>query len=182
MGFTIQQESARVKAACHFQVNAELKEIELLDCSASVAESLQGATGELRLGMRLDPMVLKAEPGRARFAVRIKVFGDRKEAGTGEDRKHLIEVACRYALGYSLSEGYVPSEQELDAFKEGNAVFHCWPYFREFVHNLTMRMSLQLPPLPLLRLAPKIESKKAPVKRARPARKSSAGDNPSIES
>jgi hypothetical protein len=59
----------------------------------------------------------------------------------------------------------VPPQQELDAFKAGNAIFHCWPYTRELVQSMTMRMGLAIPPLPFLRLAPKPEPKKAAVKR-----------------
>jgi len=177
MGFASEQEQAKVRAARRFQMNAELREIRLLDCSASVADSVEWETGELRLGIRLDPTVLKTEPGSGRFAVRIKVFGDWKEADGGEERPHLMEVACLYAPEYSLKPGYVPSEQEIEAFSEGNAVFHCWPFFREFVYNVTMRMNLRLPPLPLLRLVPKPEPKRVRVKKATAARKSSGGND-----
>lgn len=182
MGFTIQQEQAKVRAAYRFQMNAELKDVVLLDCSASIADSDEEEARELRLGMRLEPARLQAAPGKARFAVRIKVFGDWKETDSRENQKHLLEVGCRYALGYALKEGYAPSEEELEAFKEGNAVFHCWPYFRELVHNLTMRMGIPLAPLPLLRLAPKVEPKNAPRKQTRSARKSRAGGERSAES
>ena len=78
---------------------------------------------------------------------------------------HLFQIVSRYALVYDLRPGYVPPQQELDAFKDGNAIFHCWPYTRELVQSMTMRMGLPIPPLPFLRLAPKPEPKKAAVKR-----------------
>lgn len=154
MGFTIQQDLAKVKAARQFQVHADLRGVQLLDCSASVAETRAESEGQLLLGLLLETSVLSNVQGCARFAVRIIVHGSPKE-GEGKSEKHLFEVACRYALQYALKEGYTPSQEELDAFKEGNAVFQCWPYARELVQNLTMRMGLQMPPMPFLSLGPK---------------------------
>ena len=165
MGFTIQQELTKVKAAHRFQVNADLRDVRLLDCSATMAETRTESEGQLRLGLDLETSVLSSAEGCARLAVRIIVHGDPKD-GEGKSEKHLFEVACRYALQYALKEGYTPSQEELDAFKEGNAVFQCWPYSRELVQNLTMRMGLQMPPMPFLRLAPKPAPKKPTVRRS----------------
>lgn len=176
MGFTIQQDQARVKATWRFQMNAELREIELLDCSAAIVETPGQPEGEFRLGLQLDPAILKVEQGSARFAVRMKIFADPKDAEV-QPENHALEVACRFALGYALKPGYTPSQEELDAFKEANAVFHCWPFFRELVQNLTMRMRLEIPPLPLLRLVPKAAPKKQSAKRSSRTSKNAAADS-----
>jgi len=165
MEFTIQQDQAKVKATRRFQLNAELTEIQLLDCSAAIAERAGQLEGQLRLGFQLEPSILSAKEGSARFAVRVKIFGDAKDAELQAD-KHFLEVACRFALGYALKPGYTPSQEDLDAFNEGNAVFHCWPFFRELVQNLTMRMGLEISPLPLLHLASKPAPKKPLAKRS----------------
>jgi hypothetical protein len=114
--------------------------------------------------MKMDQTVLRVSEGQAKIAVRISVFGDPDDAAEETD-SHLFQVVCRYALLYDLKPGYVPAQQDLDAFKDGNAIFHCWPYTRELVQNMTMRMGLPVPPLPFLRLAPKPEPKKAAAKR-----------------
>lgn len=164
MGFTISQGKDEVQAAHRFQVSAELKDVQLLDCSASSSESTAQLKGQLRLGLKMEPAVLNISEGEARFSVRIIVFGDLADAPADKEA-HLFQVVCRYALVYELRAGYIPSQQELDAFKDGNAIFHCWPYTRELVQNLTMRMGLPIPPMPFLRLAPKPEPKKANPKR-----------------
>ena len=176
MGFTIQQDQAKVKAACRFQMNAELTELHLLDCSAAITETSGQPESQLRLSLQFEPSILGAEQGNARFAVRIKIFGDPKDAELQAD-KHLLEVACQFALGYALKPGYTPSQADLDAFKEGNAIFHCWPFFRELVQNLAMRMGLQISPLPLLRLAPKAAPKKQPAGRSSRDQKDAAPHN-----
>jgi len=148
MGFTIEQKEASSRLAYEFQIHAELAEIRLIACSATAEESLQEGR-PLRLGFDLTTDPLKAEPGQARFAARVTVYGE-GENGASE---RAFEVMSRYALTYRLRDGFTPTPEMLEAFQVGNAVFQCWPYFREFFQNLTQRMGLGLPPLPMLRLA-----------------------------
>ncbi|HOK45944.1 MAG TPA: hypothetical protein PLP04_09715 [Bryobacteraceae bacterium] len=177
MGFTIAQEKSQVQAAHRFQVSAELQQIQLLDCTATLSESDGQLQGQLRLGLKMETAVLSVSERNARFAVRISVFGDPIDAPEQPER-HGFEVACRYALDYELRRGYTPSTAELDAFREGNAILHCWPYSRELVQNLTARMGLPIPPLPLLRLVPKASPKTAHKRAAKSTRKveEKAGD------
>lgn len=154
MGLLVQQDEASLAADHRFQVNAELKELRLLDCSASVSPEVLEKEGELRLGLGFQSSILEHSETGASFAVKMTVHGDQTPPGDSPP-KRLFEVSCRFAVQYALKEGYSPDKQELEAFKEGNAVFQCWPYARELVQNLTLRMGLQLPPLPLLRIAPR---------------------------
>ena len=161
MGFTIQQNQTKVKAAWRFQRNAELSEVHLLECSATLAEGFDPVAGQLSLVLELESRVLEAPSGNARFSVRAVVHGKSADGKAPQDE--FFTVSCRYALEYTLRSGYSASLEDLDAFKEGNAVFHCWPYFREMVQNIAMRMGLHLTPLPLLRLAAKPGPKKRPT-------------------
>jgi hypothetical protein len=164
MSFTIEQEKNAVQAAYRFQVHAELHEVQLLDCVASVSESNVPLGGPLRLGLTMETKDLSISQGRTRFSVRITIFGDQASAPEQPER-HLFEIACRYALSYALHPDYSPAPEEIEAFREGNAIFHCWPYARELVQSTTARMGLPMPPLPFLRLAPKI-TPETPSKRA----------------
>lgn len=181
MGFMIQQDEVKVKAARQFQIHADLRDVQLLDCSASVPETRAELEGQLLLGLRLETSVLSSVQGCARIAVRIIVHGDPKEGGS-KSEKHIFEVACRYALQYALKEGYTPSQEELDAFKEGNAVFQCWPYSRELVQNLTTRMGLQMPPMPFLSLAPRPVPKMPPGRRSSRKQKDAGTEQPAGQS
>lgn len=165
MGFTIEQDKDAVQDAHRFQVSAMLQDVQLLDCTATVSEAKLELEGQLRLGLRMETGIVSHSEENARFWVRISIFGDPADEPE-QSEHHRFEVACRYALAYGLRPGYNPSPQEMDAFREGNAVFHCWPYSRELVQNMTMRMGLPIPPLPFLRLAPKIAPKKSALKRS----------------
>ena len=57
-------------------------------------------------------------------------------------------------------EGFEIASEHVKAFKDGNAIFNAWPYFREYLRNNLQRMGM--PPLtaPFLRLQPKPKSRK----------------------
>jgi hypothetical protein len=171
MGFTIRQDEAAVKAAYRFQVNASLLDIRLLGCALSTPEFFEPTERAIRLGLNMGSAVLESDKANAVIAVELSVFGDLDDDGASADH-HLFEVRCRYGLKYSLRPGYVPSADEIEAFKEGNAIFQCWPYSRELVNSLTMRMGMPIPPLPFLRLQPKPPKKATTPTSARKSRKS----------
>lgn len=155
--FTIEQDEATVKAAHRFQTRSNLRDVRLLQCRADGAALAELHSGVLRLGVHLNSEILHTHDRAATIAVEIRVTGDSPDA---EHPKTLLEVVCRYGLSYDLVAGYDPAP-DLEAFKDGNAVFHAWPYCRELVQNLTMRMGASVPPLPMLRLAPKASKKAA---------------------
>jgi hypothetical protein len=67
----------------------------------------------------------------------------------------VFKLECRFEAQYGLVEGFEPSEKQIEAFQAANAVFNCWPFFREYVQNTATRMSLPPPPVPFLRIVRK---------------------------
>jgi hypothetical protein len=68
----------------------------------------------------------------------------------------LFSIECAFDLDYEINDkDFEPLPESISAFKDGNAIFNCWPYARELVSSLTSRMDLQVPALPFLRMAPK---------------------------
>jgi hypothetical protein len=160
MGLTIKQDAETAKGAFEFQINAEVQEVRLLDCAASAPWPRAESEEELGLTFGIETEILDAPPDEAWFAVGVKVLGE--PTGTdAETARRLFEFNARYGLHYTLRPGFRPSAEALNAFKEGNAVFHAWPYFRELLQSVTLRMGILIPALPLLRLAPKAQPKRA---------------------
>lgn len=67
----------------------------------------------------------------------------------------IFKIECRFEAQYGLSEGFEPSEKQIEAFQAANAVFNCWPFFREYVQSTATRMSLPPPSVPFLRIVRK---------------------------
>ena len=150
-------------------MQANLEDVHLLDCASRTEEGLDLGEEELRLALQVDSALMRQEGQQVWIAVMVGIAGKRKDV-----ESPVFESHCRFALRYRLRDEYRASEEEIEAFREGNAIFHCWPYSRELLQNLTTRMGLDVPPIPLLRLAPKaaqkapaVSKRRAPLKQRR---------------
>jgi hypothetical protein len=79
------------------------------------------------------------------------------EAPENQESNPLIVIECSFEAEYRLAAEFTPSEKQVEAFRSANAVFNCWPFFREFVQTSVTRMHFPPPPVPFLRLARKKE-------------------------
>jgi hypothetical protein len=72
----------------------------------------------------------------------------------------VVTVECAYEVDYLVREKFELRADHVTAFKDGNAIFNAWPYFREFLQSSLQRMGL--PPLvaPFLRLQPRAKPPK----------------------
>jgi hypothetical protein len=113
------------------------------DTEPEISEGLQ-----LGLVHRVTRAEVAGPTARFDVEVAIEALGDKDPA------KLLFHVDCCFELQYTLAQDYAPTAEEVEAFKRANAVFHCWPYMREFVQSSTQRMGLRVPPIPMLRLEP----------------------------
>jgi hypothetical protein len=87
------------------------------------------------------------------LSVELDFHLDAKDSSEAE--KNVLDLGCTFEANYELLQNYKPAQDEIDAFSAGNAVFNCWPYFREIVQNLTLRMGFSIPPIPFLRIQTK---------------------------
>lgn len=96
----------------------------------------------------------------ANLAMRVAVTTDYKESefliqvrptftlvgrDTAENTEEKLHIEALFVLQYKVPSFDGLSKANIDAFGELNGVFNVWPYWREFVQNMTVRMGL--PPL-----------------------------------
>lgn len=60
-----------------------------------------------------------------------------------------LKISCTYSAKFSSTVPF--SEEFLDIFSNINIHLNTWPYFREFVQNITQRMSIPPLTLPLMK-------------------------------
>ena len=70
----------------------------------------------------------------------------------GEAEEFMISIDCTFEADYTVKAGFEPTQEQLRAFHEANAIFNCWPFFRELVHSFCTRMGHVPIAVPLLRL------------------------------
>lgn len=148
--FSIEQAGEELASVHKFQTHAQLAGVKMKSFCARSAEKEPEIAGGLGLELKHSATRGEVEGGAARFDVKLEI----EALGDKDPEKMLFHVDCCFELTYDLTPGYSPTEFELEAFKKGNALFHCWPYMREFVQSATQRMGLSIPPIPLLRLIP----------------------------
>lgn len=70
-------------------------------------------------------------------------------AGSGAKKDYALKITCIFSLRYvsetALADGFT------EIFTQRNVPLNTWPYFREFVQNMTQRMDLHTLTLPLLK-------------------------------
>jgi hypothetical protein len=91
---------------------------------------------------------------------------------TDSSEEHVIvfKVSCAFQLVYHIDDGFIPNKEAQDAFADTFGVFNSWPYAREVIQNLTQRMGLNPPPLPILRILPPSSKRPQAPKKKRVAR------------
>jgi len=165
MQFVIEQDSRHQRERSEFIKGSELSAIRVMEFNAVRAARLP-ESHELQLSMKHHTSAADSPDGHQLIHVFLQV-----EALAGEPAERLVEVKVVFELDYSLSDRYQPTAAQVEAFAAGNAIFHCWPFFREFVQSTTQRMGLTVPPLPMLALGEKPKIARVKVLPAKPARK-----------
>jgi hypothetical protein len=156
---TIQQTAEQARLAFEFHTHAEIQSIRLRKARLLSDTPIEADIGPIALTLHQKARHVPGADGLFRLDIDFRLEG-RREAGDPNNESHKIGqpfvlVECTWEVDYRLAEGYQPTPRTVRAFKDGNAIFNCWPYFREFVQNAVTRMNLPPLTLPLLRLLPK---------------------------
>jgi len=75
-----------------------------------------------------------------------------------KEKAELVALECLFDADYILLDGFQPSSEQIEAFRHGPAIFNCWPFFREYVQSIVLRMNYPAPTIPFLWLVPKTAS------------------------
>jgi hypothetical protein len=161
----ISQDPEDIAHAVKLQNKCELTNVTLRDSHASAEGTQETNAGpfSLRVTHTSTANAIVERVLRVQVRFHIECYDSAVPPGL------LFNVQSAFDLDYRIEEGFEPTDESIGAFKDGNAVFNCWPYAREFVQSMTSRMGLTPPPLPLLRLIPKskeptaVEHSKHPV-------------------
>jgi hypothetical protein len=62
----------------------------------------------------------------------------------------VAEISARFTVDYLIGTPEFPPAEKLEQWASGNALLHCWPYWREFCHSTLLRMSLPVTMMPMM--------------------------------
>jgi hypothetical protein len=154
MSIVIEQTPDEVKHCLSLVRRAEMERVRLIEtrarCFFEDPKDLRGASVSVFFRFRPLDQDCTGQVLRIRTAFEFKARRD------GADEPELIGIACKFEAVYTLAPGYQPTEDEIEAFRKANGVFNCWPFFREYVQSTVTRMDCPAPPVPFLKLRPKM--------------------------
>lgn len=87
-----------------------------------------------------------------RFFVRLRFNLKVVEKGAEEPRPTLVEMMARFVILYDLPGRDGITREDLIAFAGSRGVFSVWPYWREFVHTMSLRLAIPPIILPTYRI------------------------------
>jgi len=166
----IEQAQDETKLAFDVHQNAAISRIRLARAKV-VSQAIDEAPKthiEVTFNFKSKPMSAPQNVLRLEIAFRMAGIEEKEESKEdapekkpdGKKPEPVVLVECAYEVDYILREGFEITPEHVKAFKDGNAIFNTWPYFREYLQNNLQRMGL--PPLaaPFLRLQPKPKPRK----------------------
>lgn len=118
---------------------------------------------------RCVPAVEEQLPDRLRFQLEHEHALDREKKSmviklrlgvdalpAGESLDPLLHIQATFLLAYVLKSADDITDAHCDAFADLNATFNVWPYWREYVQSVTVRMGLPALVLPLYRFGQRL--------------------------
>jgi len=166
----IEQNQDETKLAFEVNQSAAINRIRLARAKVASQAMDEGPKAPISVNFNFKSKPMASPPNVLRLEIAFRMAGiEEPEEGTEDapakkpdDKKPetVVLVECAYEVDYVLREGFEITPEHVKAFKDGNAIFNAWPYFREYLQNNLQRMGL--PPLtaPFLRLQPKPKPRK----------------------
>jgi hypothetical protein len=160
----IEQTKDQINDAVGFHSRAEIGSLRLARARVWSRERITKVTGnKVVFDIQFKPGASSSEEGTLYLETDFKFAINEARQEESDEPLPLILIECCFEAEYRFRD-YTPSDKQIEAFRSANAVFNCWPFFREYVQASATRMNFPPPPVPLLRLVRKSETIEAAEK------------------
>lgn len=161
--FCIEQTREETKLAVSLHQHAEIDSVRLARAKAFADPPPTLANGPIQMSLEVTTRPVMQSEGLLSIEVDFRLTGYRKLPKA--KAKPLLGVDCTLEMTYKLRPGFAPSPEQVGAFKDGNAIFNSWPYFRQHLQQMVVGMGYPSLTLPFLRVITKHEK---PTKSLKP--------------
>jgi hypothetical protein len=123
-------------------------------------DPIEGSTEEPRKWIAID-----VEVG-ARFLLRDPADLVRQHGSTEEIAERIVgcQVEAIFSTVYACDPSNVPPPEAINEFARVNALYHVWPFWREFLHSTCGRLSIAAVTLPMMVVRSSKEAASPPTK------------------
>lgn len=133
----------------------ELEDIYLLksECNLFDESFLNKNNEKINIHQSFQGNIKDLVPGKkVKVLVEFKLKTEDFQNSSEKDKNIIFLINASFVLLYSFNQKADFKKGDLGMFANVNGVFNCWPYWREFVQNITTRMGLPSLIVPLLKI------------------------------
>lgn len=124
---------------------ATLKAFSVVSIHADITQPPEKVVGDHKFTIQTEAGGKIIDERSAEVLVTLQVAIHRKDSDP-----HWCLIACTVRLVYRFSAG-VPARADLAEFAKLNGMYNAWPYLREIVQSMTLRMGISPLVLPMFR-------------------------------
>jgi preprotein translocase subunit SecB len=159
--FTISQTKEETQLAIAVHQNSQINDVRLARAKVTADHPKNALKNPISVSMGVKAKQVESSDEQLLVEVNFRLAGSKK--GNESKGKTVVCVECTFEVSYQLRPGFAPTAEQIKAFKDGNAIFNCWPYCRQYVQEMIQRMGYPSLVLPFLRVQTKQrESRKLP--------------------
>jgi preprotein translocase subunit SecB len=151
--FTIFQTKEETELAIAVHQNAQISNVRLARAKVAADHLGDAVKNPISVSMGVKAKQVNAPADQLLVEVSFRLAGSRKE--NQARNKTVICVECTFEVTYQLRPEFALTPEKANAFKDGNAIFNCWPYCRHYVQDMIQRMGYPPLILPFLRVQTK---------------------------
>jgi len=150
---TIEQTSEETKLAISVHRSAAMNTIRLVRSRLSSDRPNDALKNPISLTCQVKSEHYEVSVGSLLIEVDFSLTGSND--GGKSKNKCPLSVECTFEATYRLQPDFLPSAEQVKACKDGNAIFNCWPYCRQYVQDAVQQMGYPPFTLPFLRVVTK---------------------------
>jgi len=141
---------SKVTLAAAVSDRVQIHGIRLLSCNCLLISQMEKGKHHIELSDKVETRV-EQETGFIHVCprFRLRAFPDQN----AENEPSLV-IEAVFSLSYKVQNLTGLTRENFDCFGRMNGIYNAWPYWREFVQNVTARMGLPSLTLPVFRVAP----------------------------
>jgi len=156
--FTILQTDEETQLAVAVHQNAQISNVRLARAKVTTDRPEVAVKDLVSVSMAVKAKQVEGPAGQFLVEVSFRLAGSRK--GDQSKSRTAFCVECTFEVAYQLRPEFTPTAEQAKAFKDGNAIFNCWPYCRQYVQETIQRIGYPPLVLPFLRVQTKHRGKK----------------------
>jgi hypothetical protein len=155
----IEQSADDARLAVEVHQNAAIQRIRLAKAKLSARSVDETSKARVGITFQFKSKGVPVRPDLLRVEITFRVSGVEEDDNEEGNAEQVLLVDCAYEVEYAIREGFEITAAHVKAFKDGNAIFNAWPFFREYLQTSMLRMGM--PPLtaPFLRLEQKAKAR-----------------------